>query len=152
MSHDFDFFTGTWNVHNRRLRSPLVGSEEWYEFPGTSQARSILAGAGNMDEIDFPDQGWSGLTLRLYDPVDETWSLHWVSSTRTTIDPPVIGKFENGRGEFFADDTYEGRPIRVRYLWSGISATTAHWEQAFSADDGHSWETNWTMDFTRDDL
>jgi hypothetical protein len=78
--------------------------------------------------------------------------LYWVSSTRTTIDPPLIGKFDGDQGEFLADDTFEGRPIRARYLWSGMSATTVHWEQAFSADDGRSWETNWIMDCTRVDL
>ena len=43
----------------------------------------------------------------------------------------------------------EGRDITVRYKWSGITATTARWEQAFSPDNGQTWETNWTADFTR---
>jgi hypothetical protein len=152
MSHDFDFYVGTWEVHNRRLDAPLTDSDKWDEFPGLSIARPIFGGTGNMDEIDFPSRGWSGLTLRLFDPQEQTWSLHWVSSRRTVIDPPVIGRFDNGRGEFFADDTHEGRPVRVRYIWSDMSATTAHWEQAFSVDDGLTWETNWTMDSRRTDI
>jgi hypothetical protein len=37
----------------------------------------------------------------------------------------------------------------VRFIWSGISETTAHWEQAFSIEGGQTWETNWVMDSTR---
>ena len=50
---------------------------------------------------------------------------------------------------FRSDDRHEGRPIRVRCLWSRITENSARWEQAFSADNGGSWETNWYMDFAR---
>jgi hypothetical protein len=149
MPHDFDFLQGPWDVYNRRLVKPLSGSDEWDEFPGHSVARPIFAGAGNMDEIDFPTRGWSGMTIRLFDPERQTWSLHWISSRRDVVDPPVVGRFVDGRGEFFGDDTHERRPIRVRYIWSGITATTARWEQAFSADGERTWETNWLMELTR---
>jgi hypothetical protein len=39
--------------------------------------------------------------------------------------------------------------VRVRFVWSGVSATGARREQAFSLDDGETWLTHWTMDFTR---
>jgi hypothetical protein len=149
MTTDFDFLQGTWDSANRRLVKPLTGSDEWEEFRGRSVARPIFGGAGNLDEITFPDKGTAGLTVRLYNPQTELWSLHWVSSRRDVIDPPVIGRFVDGRGEFLGDDVYEGTPIRVRYIWSDITTTTAHWEQAFSTDGGTTWETNWFMDFTR---
>ena len=149
-AHDFDFYVGTWEVTNRRLDKALSGSETWDEFPGTSIAKPLFGGTANFDEIEFPTRGWSGCTIRLYDQARDEWSLHWVSSRRTDIDPPVVGRFGgDGRGEFFADDTYEGRPIKVRYIWSDLSADRAHWEQAFSPDGGETWETNWTMDSTR---
>jgi len=151
MAHDFDFYQGTWNVVNRRLLKPLAGTDEWDEFPGVSIARPIFGGAGNLDEIDFPTQGWSGLTVRLFNPQTDAWSLHWVSSRRDVIDPPVVGRFVDGRGEFYGDDVHDGKPIRVRYIWSGITPATAHWEQAFSADGGQTWETNWHMESTRVD-
>jgi hypothetical protein len=62
----------------------------------------------------------------------------------------MIGRFENGVGIFFADETFRGQPIKVRFLWSRITPTSARWEQAFSPDGGKSWETNWEMDFTRE--
>lgn len=151
MAHDFDFYQGTWNVANRRLLKPLTGGDEWDEFPGVSIARPIFGGAGNMDEIDFPTRGWSGMTVRLFNPQTHAWSLHWISSRREVIDPPVLGRFVDGRGEFYGDDVYDDKPIRVRYIWSGITPTTAHWEQAFSTDGGQNWETNWHMDSTRVD-
>ena len=149
MTSDFDFYQGTWNVKNRRLDKPLSGSDGWDEFPGVSIARPIFGGAGNMDEIDFPTKGTSGLTIRLFDPDQQTWSLYWASNRSAVILAPQIGRFVDGRGEFFGDDVYDDRPIRVRYVWSDITPTTAHWEQGFSTDGGQTWETNWYMDSTR---
>ena len=89
-------------------------------------------------------------TIRLYDPDADEWSLHWVSSRRTDIDPPVVGRFgDDGRGEFYADDTYDGQPIKVRYVWSDVHADGARWEQAFSTDGGKTWEVNWSMEHVR---
>jgi hypothetical protein len=33
--------------------------------------------------------------------------------------------------------------------WTSAGPDAARWEQAFSADGGKTWETNWIMDFTR---
>jgi hypothetical protein len=147
--NDFDFFVGSWDVRNRRLAERLVGSDDWEEFPGFSTGIRVFEGGANVDEIIFPSLGSRGLTLRLYDPSRDEWSLYWSSSRDGLLQPPVVGRFRDGVGEFHGDDTDGGRPIRVRYRWSGITATTARWEQAFSADGEQTWETNWIMDFTR---
>ncbi|MDP9866188.1 MULTISPECIES: hypothetical protein [Streptosporangium] len=147
--NDFDFLTGTWDVANRRLVKPLTGSTEWQEFPATSVARQAFGGAANIDEITFPSMGFSGLTLRLFDVEREEWSLHWASSRTGTLFPPVVGRFTGGTGEFYGDDTHEGAPVRVRFVWSEITATSARWEQAFSADGEKTWETNWIMELSR---
>jgi hypothetical protein len=149
MANDFDFLIGTWDVHNRTLRARLGGSTEWDEFPGWAVVRPLFGGAANIDEIEFPTKGTWGCTVRLHDRDTGLWSLFWVSSERTVLDPPVIGRFADGRGVFYGDDVYEGRPIRVRYVWSDITATSARWEQAFSVDGEQTWETNWTMELTR---
>ncbi|MFD9126934.1 hypothetical protein [Kitasatospora sp. NPDC059571] len=148
---DFDFLVGTWDVTNRRLVAPLTGSTEWDEFPATAVCHGTLfGGAANLDEIVFPTKGFTGLTLRLFDPVRAQWSLNWVNSRDGLLQPPVHGRFDrDGRGEFLGDDTYEGAPMRCRFIWSAITAESARWEQAFSTDEGKSWETNWTMDFRR---
>ena len=151
MTYDFDFFQGSWESRNRRLIKPLTGSDDWEEFPGRAVARSAFGGAANIDEIEFPTLGWSGLTVRLFDPERRYWSLFWVSSRRAVMDPPVVGRFVDGRGVFLGADEHEGHPIRVRYIWSDITPTSAHWEQAFSVDGERTWETNWLMDFTRAD-
>ncbi|MFC5785767.1 MULTISPECIES: hypothetical protein [Streptomyces] len=49
----------------------------------------------------------------------------------------MTGRFDrDGRGVFEGDDTHDGKDVRVRFVWSGISVTTAHWEQFFSVDGG----------------
>ncbi len=149
-ARDFDFFMGRWQVHNRRLRERLSGSDEWDEFEATSVARPLLDGLGNEDEFrtDFAD-GFIGMSFRFFDPEKERWSIYWADTRRSgELDPPVFGAFSGDTGIFEGEDTFDGRPILVRFTWSGATTGTPRWEQAFSEDGGESWETNWTMDFT----
>jgi hypothetical protein len=88
------------------------------------------------------------VTLRAFDPRSLTWSIWWLDGRDPgRLDTPMVGAFQGGVGQFFADDQFEGRPVRVRFLWRPSAAP--RWEQAFSPDGGVSWETNWIMDFTR---
>ena len=147
---DFDFWMGRWNVHNRRLRKRLAGSDEWEEFEAKVAARPLPDGLGNEDVYctDF-DGGFVGMSFRFFDPETGKWSIYWADSRRPgLLDPPVIGSFAGDMGIFEGEDTFEGRPIVVRFLWSGVTTSTPRWEQAFSADGGKTWETNWVMDFT----
>jgi hypothetical protein len=147
--NDFDFFTGTWDVVNRRRNDFLDATGTWEEFPGVSRATRHFDGRANFDEIDFPTKGFAGLTLRLYDPERQEWSLYWASKRTGTLFPPVVGRFRDGRGEFYGDDTHEGRPVRVRFMWSDITANSARWAQAYSPEAGATWVTNWVMELTR---
>lgn len=147
--NNFDFLVGTWTVTNRRLVRPLTGSTEWDEFPATSVARPVFGGAANVDEITFPTKGFSGFTLRLFDVEREEWSLYWASSRTGTLFPPVVGRFADGRGEFYGDDDHAGTPVRARFVWSEITPVSARWEQAFSVDGEKTWETNWIMELAR---
>jgi hypothetical protein len=148
-AHDFDFLIGSWEVANRRLTTLLSGSGDWDEFPATAVCRSLFGGAANLDEIVFPTRGFSGATLRLFDPAREEWSLYWASSRTGTLFPPVVGGFRDGRGDFFGDDAHEGVPIRAHFVWSEITDESARWEQEFSADGGRTWESNWVMELRR---
>lgn len=145
---DFDFLTGNWTVANRRLRQRLAGCDEWEEFTATSVAWSLLDGSANIDQFTFPD-GSSALTLRLFEPESRQWSLSWATSAQGRLFPPVIGAFSDGTGLFYGDDVHVGTPVRVRYIWSEITPTSARWEQAFSADQEKTWETNWIMELVR---
>ena len=152
-SRDFDFCLGRWNVHHRQLKKRLAASHEWIEFEGTGVFQKILGGAGNFDDnvIDKPGGKYCGATFRTFDPEKKLWTIWWLDSRFPgRLDPPVIGRFEKGVGAFYAEDTWEGTPIRVRYLWTQRSELNApRWEQAFSTDAGKTWETNWIMDFKR---
>ena len=150
-ARDFDFFMGSWNVHNRRLRGRLAGCDEWDEFEAKVDARLILDGMGNQDEFhtDY-DGGFVGMSFRLFDPEAKRWSIYWADSRRPgLLDPPVLGGFSGDTATFEGRDTFDGRPILVRFVWSGVTTPTPRWEQAFSDDYGETWETNWVMDFTR---
>jgi len=150
--HDFDFEVGTWKIHLKRLVHPLTGSTTWEEFDGTVVARALWDGRANMDEFeaDRPSGRVEGLTLRLYNPKAHQWNLYWANSkTGLFSGPPQVGEFKNGVGEFYCQDTFNGRMILIRYVWSGITANSAHFEQSFSDDGGKTWEVNWISDQTR---
>ena len=150
--HDFDFFMGNWRVHHRRLKERLANNHEWVEFEGTCTGQKILGGLGNIGDcvLDLPGGAYRGVALRAYDPEKKQWSIWWLDGRSPgQVDVPAVGRFENGVGTFYADDTLKGKPIRVRYLWTRVTSNTPHWEQAFSADAGETWETNWTWDFTK---
>jgi len=148
-ARDFDFFHGRWRIDHRRLKERLAGCEEWEEFSTRLECRPILGGAGNLDEGEFPDRGYHAMSLRLYNPDENTWTIYWITSLSRSIDPGVTGRFTDGIGLFLGHDTHEGVPVLVRYTWSDITPAAARWAQAFSTDDGRTWETNWIMDLTR---
>lgn len=149
--HDFDFEIGTWKIHLKRLEHPLTGSTTWVEFDGTSVTRKVWGGRANLEEFETngPSGHVEGLTLRLYNPQTHQWSLYWANGKDGVLNIPTIGEFKNGRGEFFDQEPYNGRYILVRYIWSEITPTSAHFEQSFSEDGGQSWEVNWITDQTR---
>ena len=147
--NDFDFLIGSWTVVNRRLTTLFAGGDDWEDFPGTSSCQHIFGGSGNTEEIIFPTLGSSGFTLRLFGVEREEWSIYWASSRTGLLYPPVVGTFADGRGDFYGDDTHDGKPIKAHFIWSDITATSARWEQEFSADGGQTWESNWIMELTR---
>ncbi|HET9493168.1 MAG TPA: hypothetical protein VFR15_02955 [Chloroflexia bacterium] len=150
--NDFDFLIGTWRTHNRRLRERLKGSTEWEEFPGRFVVRKLLGGLGNLDEVvlERPEGRTEAVTLRLFNPESRQWSIYWADSVTAVLQPPMIGEFKDGRGRFYDQEMFEGRAIYCRFIWSEITATSCRWEQAYSADGGKTWETNWVMEFTRE--
>jgi hypothetical protein len=151
--HDFDFLVGTWQVSHRRLKERLVNNHEWVEFDGTCRNFPLMEGWANVDEnvFNMPSGAYRGVGMRAFDPKSREWAIWWLDGRYpfANLDPPVKGKFVNGVGTFETDMMRNGKLIRVRYVWSQITPTTAHWEQAFSPDGGQTWETNWIMDFRR---
>lgn len=153
---DFDFLMGIWRCHHRYRVKRLARCNDWIEFDGTCAARRILEGVGNTDESDIamPGGRYTGMSLRLWDAVHAEWNIYWLDSRRPgRLGPAVRGGFarrpDGPFGVFHGDDLHQGAAIRVRYIWSRITGDAARWEQAFSPDEGKSWETNWYMDFTR---
>ena len=149
--HDFDFEIGTWKTHLRRLLHPLSGSTTWVEYEGTTVVRKVWNGCANLVELvaDGPAGHFEGLNLRLYNPQSHQWSLNFANSSGGTMSQPTIGEFKNGRGEFFDQETLNGRAIFVRFVISDITLNSCRFEQAFSDDGGKTWEVNWIAIDTR---
>jgi hypothetical protein len=151
-AHDFDFEFGRWHVHLQRLLHPLTHSNTWVTLDGTSIVRPVWGGRANLGELEVDGGGAhvEGLSLRVYDAKARQWRIHWANSRDGVLGPAMVGGFANGRGEFYDQEDLDGRPIFVRFIFSGITATSFKIEQAFSDDAGKTWETNWVTTFTKD--
>jgi len=151
--HDFDFLVGHWQVHHRKLKQRLANNHEWIEFEGTLFTQPLMGSYSNVDDtvLNVPGAPYRGVALRSFDPETQQWSIWWLDSRTplAPLDPPMIGGFHNGVGTFYGDDTVKGKRVRARFIWSNITPTSCHWEQADSPDEGKTWETNWVQDITR---
>ena len=152
--HDFDFEVGTWKAHVKTLVHRLSNANDWEELDGTVVTRTLTMLEGwNESEmrVDSPTthRRIEILAVRCYNPASRQWSIYGSSVKTGVFDPPVLGQFSNGHGEFYGADTWEGRAVIVRYMWQPVSHDKTHFEQAFSQDGGKTWEVNWIYDGTR---
>lgn len=148
---DFDFLTGRWKIHNRKLKTRLNNCDEWTEFEAAQECYPVLSGFGNVDHFktEFDKVPFEGLTLRLFNPATRLWSIYWADNKAVTLDVPVLGSFENKIGKFYAKDIFAGQEIVMMFNWDATKADNVIWSQAFSIDRGNTWEWNWYMYMSR---
>lgn len=143
--NDFDYLVGHWRLTNKKLKCRLHGCTEWSQpFESFVEMEKVLGGAGNIDRYheEIAGKRFDGLALRLFDPKTRLWSIYWADGNRGTLDPPVVGSFENGIGHFFGKDAFEGHEIIVVFRWDVRDPQRPVWSQAFSQDRGKTWEWN----------
>lgn len=149
-SKAFDFLVGQWKVENKVLNERFVKSEDWYEFEASLKVEKRAF--GQVDKFAGIRQNtyFEGMTLRIFNPETDLWSLYWTDNWTPVLQPPLIGGFKNGVGKFYAKDLYNGRSIDIRFIWRDCESIHPIWEQAFSIDGGKTWEINWVMNFERE--
>ena len=149
--HDFDWEIGSWKTQLKRLQRPLSGSTTWLEYEGTTEVRTVLDGRANLVELKVagPAGRIEGMSLRLYNPQARQWSLNFANVSNGMLTTPSVGEFKEGRGEFYNQDTYNGRAILVRFVITKITDNSYRFEQSFSDDFGKTWEANWIAIDTR---
>jgi hypothetical protein len=148
-AHDFDFIAGEWRVDNWCLKGRGTGATEWDRFVALSRAWVLLGGLANTDEVVFATKGTSGMTMRHFDIEKRQWSIYWINSRDGKLQPPVVGGFDGDVGLFYGEDTDAGRPVLAELRWTRLGAGRARWQQAFSYDQGRTWEVNWVMALER---
>ena len=150
--HEFDFLLGDWKVHNRLLKTRLAKSTDWIEFEAFDSFHALPRGTGYRRKLSHGALARiRRIGLHLFDPAARQWTLYWADSRNSpgTMQTLAKGDFSKDTGIFFGEDTFNGKPVSVRIIWKRIDSNHAHWEQALSLDNRLTWETNWTMDFTR---
>jgi len=148
---DFNWEMGTWETKLRRLKQPLGGSQDWLEYEGTTTVKPLMEKRANIVEFDVqgPAGRISGVSLRLFQPATRQWTLHFANLANGSMTEPMQGSFKQGHGTFYGQDTLNGRKILVRFLIIPVSTDQWRFEQAYSPDDGKTWEDNWIAVDTR---
>jgi hypothetical protein len=144
--HDFDYLVGKWKLDDKKLKSRLTNSTEWISFESTVEMKKLLNGIGNMDIYRTTVDGrpFEGVALRLFNPKTRLWSIYWADSNVGVLDPPMVGSFDGNIGKFYCKDKYKGLDIIVLFLWDKTDPNNPVWSQAFSPDNGATWEWNAT--------
>jgi hypothetical protein len=149
---NFNFLIGKWNVINKRLKERLNNSNEWITFSAQMETKSILNGLALMDEMktDYFGEEFIGLSIRMLNPKSNEWTIYWADTANPELflKEQVSGKFNNGIGEFYGKEIFNGKEVKLRFVWKKELANTAQWEQAYFDEKNDSWEINWTMTFT----
>jgi hypothetical protein len=151
-AHDFDPLTGNFTFNLHYMLHPLTSTPDWTDMTGTGACYKVWNGRANLDTVELDSANgihMEGLTLRLYDPAARQWRLYWANSRIGRLDPPQIGDFRDGRGDFYTTDTINGKTTLIRFDWTRMTSGTPHFEQAFSVDGGKTWEVNWLTNQTR---
>jgi len=143
---DFDFLVGKWKLKDKKLKSRLTNNSEWIEFESTVEMTKLLNGIGNLDvyRTNVGGKPFEGVALRLFNPKTKLWSIYWADSNIGVMDPPVVGSFEGNIGKFYCTDKFKGIDIIVLFHWDKTDPDSPVWSQAFSTDNGKTWEWNAT--------
>lgn len=150
--HDFDFNIGVWHTHIRRILDPFSGATKTMELNGTVTVRKVWGGRAQLEEIEAegPKGHWEGLTLFLYNPEAHQWSQNYVDSKTGVFGTATVGSFKDGRGELFAQDTFNDRAVLLRGVWSDIKPDSHRYAEYYSSDGGRTWAPVFIADLTRE--
>lgn len=148
---DYEFYIGKWKIHNKKLKTLFSNCTDWIEFDATEEIRPVLFGLGYVGQYKatISDKPFEGAAVHLFNPETRLWSNYWADSNRGVMEVPVVGSFENRIGLFYAEDFLNQKKIRLRFHWDATEKDKHVWNQAFSDDDGRTWETNWIMYYNR---
>src|SRR5580658_4253367 len=149
--HDLDFNIGAWTAHIKVLRAPATGPATWVEFNGTAVVRKVWDGRAQLEEVeaDGSTGHFEALVLLLYDPESHQWSKSFANSSDGQLSQRMIGEFSNGHGEFLDQESFHGRIALMRADWSDITASSSHFQESFSRDEGKTWQPYFIATFTR---
>ena len=147
--HDFDLLAGTWKGHTKYRTHPFAGSDPWIESDGTEIFQRLWDGA-ILELSEGPNtNGPVGLMLYTYNPQSHQWYVYFANRKDGKVGLPNVGEFKNGQGEFFVQDTLNGKTLLNRYVWSHIASSSPHFEESWSSDGGRTWEPVRTVDLSR---
>lgn len=150
-ARQFDFWVGEWDIKNRMFQSEDIG---WFIWPSQAIIESAAGGDAIVEFWNSLDELHDiiGFSMRWYDEEAEEWLivLNWPQESGSFS--RMVGKFEDGVGEFYSPGFWEEERFRgFRYTFSKVTPTSLQWDQAYTEDGGETWKTTWIMEWMRRD-
>jgi len=132
-----DFWLGEWNV-------------KWERGEGTNSVRRTLDGKviqenflGNWDG----KQPYNGKSFSIYVASEKKWKQTWVDNQGGYVD--LTGNAEGSSFILMHEQNSSGQKILQRMLFTNIRRNSFTWEWQLSRNDGTTWQTQWTIEYTR---
>ena len=144
--HNFNFNIGMWHTHIKRVLDPFSGSTHTVVLDGTITVRKIWGGKAQLEEIEAegPNRHWEGMTLFLYNPQSHQWSQTFVDGKSGVQEAGSFGSFSNGRGELYSSDSFEGKSVLARGIWSDITPDAHKFDNLLL----EQWRATWSAVFS----
>ena len=151
MISDFDFLLGSWNVVNTRLANWLCDCTDWIEFNSQHVETKLKSGLGNfaVHQYNLGHSLVERSVFRQFNRLNDFWEISRVDAFNPLNMHSLKGTFWHNKGCFLSHAELNEKAVLVWVEWTRICKNYACWEQALSADNGRTWETNWQMEFYR---
>jgi hypothetical protein len=147
----FGQFVGAWDVDVTNIgpdgtRKELKG--EWH-FGWVLEGRAMMdVWITPRRSLRNPTNSYEyGATLRFFDPAIQAWRSTWIGPMRHLVRPFIarqVGDEIILEGSFATDNL-------TRWIFSEITATSFHWRNMESGDDGATWTIVQEMNARRAD-
>lgn len=153
ISQDFDFALGEWNIQNKRRKEWLANKDEWFDFPATAKIWKHLNGMMVLDKFTTTKDRQTnvGGSFRVFNKNTGEWSIYFASTAYPDMGliPQAKGRFNGDVGEFFGEEEFNGKMVKLKFIWKKNMNGNPYWEQAYFDESKQEWETNWKMYFSK---
>ncbi len=141
----FDFWIGEWDL---TWKDPDGSTAQ-----GKNSITKILDGKvirENFIALTGQSKGFKGESFSILDNRTGAWKQTWVDNQNSYL-PFTGGSEDNGKTRFFSQEftNKKGGLVKQKMVFRDITKERFVWDWMNSADSGKTWNTQWSINYTR---